>query len=597
MKQMDFAAIGNCTIASLIDRMARHIWFCFPRLDGDPFFNALVNDPDPDHGFMDIVLDRFAGSEQRYLRNTAVVETIMTTEDGASLRVVDFAPRFKRFGRQFRPPMIIRRIEPVSGRCRVTIRLRPSFGYGTGKPEKTFGSNHMRFVSGADVLRLTTDMPVSYVAQEVPFILHRPVNLLIGSDESVPEKPDMLTREFLEETTAYWQDWVRDLAVPFEWQEAVIRAAITLKLCSYEDTGAIVAALTTSLPEHAHSGRNWDYRYCWMRDAFFTVHSLNRLGATLTMENYLTYVLNAVLSTDLGKLAPLYPIVPGSSTEEISASGLRGFHGMGPVRVGNAAAAQRQNDIYGSVILAAAQMFWDERLPRPGDLSLYQQLRPIALVAEAVALEPDAGIWEYRGRSRPHTFSAMMCWAAIHRLGLVAGKVGETEDSAQWMARAAALRAKIVAGAWNEEGQYFAGSIGGTEVDAALLLMPEIGIVSYDDPRFLSTLRVMEERLLRDGLMMRYTDADDFGAPETAFLVCSFWYIDTLVACGRRQEARNLFQRILDLRNHVGLLSEDVALGSGELWGNFPQTYSMVGLIHSALRLSRSWEEGVWRVS
>jgi GH15 family glucan-1,4-alpha-glucosidase len=270
---------------------------------------------------------------------------------------------------------------------------------------------------------------------------------------------------------------------------------------------------------------------------------------------------------------------------------------MGPVRIGNAAASQRQNDIYGSVILAAAQMFWDDRLPQPGDLSLYQQLRPIGLVAEAVALEPDAGIWEYRGRSRPHTFSAMMCWAAVHRLGLIAGKVGEAEDAVQWMAKAAALRDKIIAAAWHEEGQYFAGSLSGSEVDAALLLMPEIGMVSHGDPRFLSTLRVMEERLLRNGLMMRYTDADDFGTPQTAFLVCSFWYIDTLVACGRQEEARDLFQRILGLRNHVGLLSEDVALDSSELWGNFPQTYSMVGLIHSALRLSRSWEEGVWRVS
>ena len=236
-------------------------------------------------------------------------------------------------------------------------------------------------------------------------------------------------------------------------------------------------------------------------------------------------------------------------------------------------------------------------LPRPGDLSLYHQLRPIGVMAQRLALEPDAGIWEYRGRSRPHTFSAMMCWAAVHRLGLIAGKVGETDDATQWLSSAMELREKIIAGAWNEQGGYFAGSLGGSEVDAALLLMPEIGLVSYNDPHFLATLRIIEQRLLRNGLMMRYTDADDFGMPESAFLVCSFWYVDTLVACGRHQEARDLFQRILDLRNHVGLLSEDVALDTGELWGNFPQTYSMVGLIHSALRLSRSWEEGVWRVS
>jgi GH15 family glucan-1,4-alpha-glucosidase len=270
---------------------------------------------------------------------------------------------------------------------------------------------------------------------------------------------------------------------------------------------------------------------------------------------------------------------------------------MGPVRVGNAAHGQRQNDIYGSVILAAAQMFWDRRLPRIANADLYHRIKHIGKLAAEGALEPDAGIWEYRGRIRAHTFSAAMCWAAIHRLGHIAIKVGERKEGAYWLALADNLKEKILSQAWNASGNHFAGSFGGSELDAALLLMPEIGIVRHDDPRFVQTLAALERGLLRDGLMMRYTDADDFGEPESAFIICTFWYIDALAACGRRDEALLLFERVLALRNHVGLLSEDVAPATGELWGNFPQTYSMVGLIHSALKLSRSWEEGPWRAS
>jgi GH15 family glucan-1,4-alpha-glucosidase len=358
-----------------------------------------------------------------------------------------------------------------------------------------------------------------------------------------------------------------------------------------------MAALTTSLPESPGSGRNWDYRFCWLRDAFFTVNSLNRLSATTTMENFITYLLDCVLLTDSAAMAPLYPIVPSVSLDEHTAPALTGFRGMGPVRVGNAAHGQRQNDIYGSVILAAAQMFWDRRLPRIANADLYHRIKHIGKLAAEGALEPDAGIWEYRGRIRAHTFSAAMCWAAIHRLGHIAIKVGERKEGAYWLALADNLKEKILSQAWNASGNHFAGSFGGSELDAALLLMPEIGIVRHDDPRFVQTLAALERGLLRDGLMMRYTDADDFGEPESAFIICTFWYIDALAACGRRDEALLLFERVLALRNHVGLLSEDVAPATGELWGNFPQTYSMVGLIHSALKLSRSWEEGPWRAS
>lgn len=596
MKQMDMGVIGNCAVASLVDSKARHVWFCFPRLDGDPVFNALVNGTEPENGFMDVVLRDQKTTRQKYLRNTAILETILTCENG-SLRVLDWAPRYKLQGELFRPPMIIRRIEPLDGRCHVKVRARPTFDYGATKPVISVGSNYLRYAGGNSVIRITTDMPVAYLRDEAYFLLDRPVHLFIGSDEALPSRVDRLARDYLEETTGYWNDWVRDLAVPYDWQEVVIRSAITLKLCSFEDTGAILAALTTSIPEAADSRRNWDYRYCWPRDAYFTVMSLNRLGATTTMENFITYLINSVISANVQFLAPLYPIVPGTPLEEYEAEALEGFRGMGPVRVGNGASIQRQNDIYGSVILATAQMFFDMRLPRPGDRALYHQLKPIGHMAKATSLEADAGIWEYRGRTRAHTFSAVMCWAALERLGRIAHRVEETADAEEWHKAARDLKQRILEGAWNEAGQYYSGSLGGSELDAALLLMPEIGIISYDDPRFQKTLAAIEQRLLVDGLMMRYAEEDDFGKPETAFLVCTFWYIEALANVGRREEAMALFERVLSLRNHVGILSEDAVPTTGELWGNFPQTYSMVGIIHCARKLSRSWEEGLWHVS
>jgi GH15 family glucan-1,4-alpha-glucosidase len=492
--------------------------------------------------------------------------------------------------------MLVRRIEPIAGNVRLKVRIRPTYDHGAVAAQPIPGSNHIRYVSPGLTVRVTTDMPVTFLLQEVEFILDRPLNFFVTPDESLPEKPDAFARLILEETTAYWQAWVRGLAVPFDWQDAVIRAAITLKLCSFEDSGGIIAALTTSVPESADSGRNWDYRFCWLRDAFFTVNALNRLGATRTMENYIRYLLAAVLGQDGAPMLPLYPIVPGSSVTEIEAPALKGFRGMGPVRIGNAAATQRQNDVYGSLILATSQMFWDSRLPSPGGTDLYRLLKPIALRAAKDALKPDAGIWEFRGRQRIHTFPAAMCWAALHRTALIARRVGQEADAIDLQARAAALRQEILRRALHPEG-WFAGSFDGEEIDASLLLLPEIGFVAASDERFARTVRTVEKRLLRNGFVMRYDEADDFGPPDCAFLVCTFWYIDALSATGRREEALALFENILARRNHVGLLSEDVEPRNGTLWGNFPQTYSMVGLILSAMRLSKSWEEGLWGAS
>ena len=596
MPQLDLAPVGNCAVASLIDGCARHVWFGFPRLDSDPVFNALLNGDDPPAGFMDVVVDGYESSRQSYVRNTAILETVLRTEAGEEVRITDFAPRFRQFGRLYRPPMLVRRIEPLLGQPRITVRIRPTLDYGATEPQTSVGSNHVRFIGTDSVLRVTSDLGPSYILNESPFFLDRPISLFIGSDESLGDDPDSLGNAFMRETRAYWADWTRQLALPFEWQEAVIRAAITLKLCNYEETGAVLAALTTSMPEAPNTGRNWDYRFCWLRDAYFTVNALNRLGATRTMEHFVRFLLDAAGGEPAGELKPLYPIIFGADMTEVEAVALKGYRGMGPVRVGNAAAAQRQNDTFGSVILSAAQLFWDQRLDTVAGVDLYRRLCPLGEAALESALTPDAGVWEYRTRSRIHTYSAAMCWAAAHRLAMIAERVGQFEDSVRWEAKAQNLREEILRSATTPDG-WISGAFEAEVADASVLLLPQIGLLAATDERFLRTLEIVEQRLLKNGFLLRYNEADDFGVPETAFTVCTFWYIDALAAVGRQTEARDLFTNLLARRNSAGLLSEDIDPLTGELWGNFPQTYSLVGLILSAHRLSRTWEQGLWHAS
>jgi GH15 family glucan-1,4-alpha-glucosidase len=277
--------------------------------------------------------------------------------------------------------------------------------------------------------------------------------------------------------------------------------------------------------------------------------------------------------------------------DEWIAPELAGFEGHGPVRVGNAAAGQAQHDVYGSVVLAAQHMFLDERLERMGDLALFRALERHAEEAWRLALVPDAGIWEYRGTQRIHTHSASMCWAACHRVGHIARLIGLPSESERWLERATRLRAEILERSWHPARGAFTAGPGTEALDASVLLMAELGIVSPSDPRFLATIDVIERELIRGGHVMRYTAADDFGDPDSAFVICRFWLIDALWAVGRRAEARAHLDDLFAHLNPFGLLSEDIDPHTGRLWGNLPQTYSMAGICISATRLSRKWEE------
>lgn len=588
---LDLAVIGNGHTAALLEPSSRLVWWCFPRLDGDPVFSRLLAGNE-EKGFCDVILDDMVDYTSDYERNTAIVSTTLTNSQNASVRVTDFAPRFQNFGRIHRPPQLIRIVEPVAGLPRVTIRVRPTTGYGKPVVDRSLGSNHITYRGNGTAVRLTTDGPLSYIDSESAFVLTKPVHMVFGPDEPWPEDVGKTCREFTARTRDYWMEWVRRLSIAYDWQDAIIRAAIALKLSSFEETGAIVAALTTSIPEAPGSGRTWDYRYCWIRDAYFVVKALNRLGATKTMEDFISFILG-IASDD--PVRPVYSVVPSDPMDEVIAANLDGYRNDGPVRVGNAAAFQSQHDTFGSIILAAMPMFFDRRLPRPGNQGLFQLLETLGEKAAQLAFTPDAGIWEYRGRTHVHTYSAAMCWAGCSRLASIASHLGLHDRALYWTETADRIQHTLLDGAWSEQRGSFTAGFGLQDLDASVLLLPETGVIEPNDPRFVQTVTAIERELLRGSHVMRYANEDDFGMPEAAFLTCRFWLIDAWWWLGRREEARDLFVDALGYRNRYGLLAEDIHPQTGQLWGNFPQTYSMAGLILTAMRLSRTWEDRYWR--
>ncbi|HEX3367371.1 glycoside hydrolase family 15 protein [Phenylobacterium sp.] len=596
---LELFPIGNCAASALIDRRGRFVWACAPRVDGDPFFSALLGGADLDggddaYGLWSVEVENRAETTQTYLRNTPILVTEVTDTTGGKLEIIDFCPRYRQFGRLYRPLAFIRLIRPVTGTPRIRVKLRPTVNYGEAAATTTNGSNHIRYVGGETTLRLTTDGPMSHVLEERLFRLEEPVAMFLGPDEGFPDDITTTTRRMLRETTDYWRRWVRTLSVPLEWQEAVIRAAITLKLCAHEDTGAIVAALTTSIPEHAvepgETARNWDYRYCWLRDAYYVVQALNRLGAADILENYLVYLRNLVDQVAAsGRVQPVYGVGLEPVLTERVAPALKGYRGMGPVRVGNQAHEHMQYDVFGQIVLSTVQAFFDERLMRPPTVDDFKALEWVGERAFELYDKPDASLWEFRGREAVHTYSSVMCWAACDRLGNAAHRLGLEDRAVFWNGRAAQIRATIEREAWNEELGRYASTFGGDQLDASLLQMVDVRFLAPDDPRMAATMAAVEKGLRRGEFMLRYALPDDFGEPKTAFNFCTFWLIEALHLSGRTEEARQLFEEMLSRRTKAGLLSEDITFDGKELWGNYPQTYSLVGLINCATLLSRPW--------
>ena len=379
MNNLDLGLIGNSRTSALIDRQARIVWWCYPHFDNNPLCCSLLQTEQSESssdafGFIDLLFPESHTVRQLYQRNSAILQTRMKDDAGKVIDITDFAPRFYRHVRMFAPALLVRIIKRVAGRPRIGLRLRPALNYGADRAAHRSGAHHTTFFGGAQSMRVTTDAAVTALTEEKLFFLHDSVTLLLGPDEIVDGAPREIGRSFYESTLAYWHRWVRNLAIPFEWQDLVIRAAITLKMNAFDDTGAIIAAVTTSIPESAHSGRNWDYRDCWLRDAYFVVNALNQLGVAATMQHYLEYILNLIADSLDRPSQPVYGIRRETQLDETIAERLAGYRGMGPVRVGNQAWRQVQNDVFGAAILASTHAFFDSRLERPAGRQMFADL-------------------------------------------------------------------------------------------------------------------------------------------------------------------------------------------------------------------------------
>ncbi len=582
----DLGLIGNCQLAAHVARDGRIVWACLPRFDSPPVFAALLDD---EAGGAFTVAPAGGGQgTQRYLPNTNVLETRFAGPDGA-FRVLDFAPRFRLYDRMFRPPLLVRIVEPLSGQPRVRIACDPVLGWSRARPVTAAGSHHVSYQGYAAELRLTTDAPLSYLGGE-PFALTGTRRFVLAWGAPVEEPLEPLCDRFLRSTVAYWQQWVKHCALPPAWQDEVIRSALALKLHCFEDTGAIVAALTTSLPESPGSGRTWDYRYCWLRDAYYALGAFRLLGHFEEREQFLEYLLNVAGGAPGLELAPLYRIDGRSDLAESVLADWPGFGGEGPVRIGNGAATHLQHDVYGELVLALTPLFLDARFREHATTPALDLTTALARKAVALAGTPDAGIWELRTEWRPQTFSSLMCWAAADRMHRIA-LAHRPADAAGFRQAADAIHAEILARAIDPARGCLVADYGGREVDAALLQAVTLRLLPPGDPRLHATVDAVVADLGHHGWLRRYRTEDGFGVPEVAFMLCTFWLVEALARLGRRDEARAVLERTRQAGPPLGLLAEDIDPRSGRMWGNFPQAYSHVGLIHAAFAASPPWSE------
>jgi GH15 family glucan-1,4-alpha-glucosidase len=581
----DLGLIGNCQFAALVHRSGAIVWCCLPRFDSEPVFGALL---DPAGGqFVVAPADNSVG-RQHYLPNTNILETVFDAP-GGRFRVLDFAPRFEQHFRMFRPTQIVRIIEPLEGSPRITVRCDPVLGWSKTTPRPVHGSHHVSYESFDSELRLTTDLALSHLEGE-PFTLNTRHGLVLSWGAPIEEPLLPLCDRFLTETTRHWQRWVKQCDIPPRYQREVIRSALALKLHCFEDTGAIVAAVTTSIPESAASGRTWDYRYCWLRDAYYVIDAFRLLGQFDEREQFISYALNIAESSADLSLAPLYAIGGKRDLQERVAANWAGWNGDGPVRVGNGAAFHEQHDIFGELVLTLAPIFHDERFSAERSTTTRELLFRLARRAIAVVGRPDTSIWEYRTAPQARTFSSLMCWAAADRAALVADAVSPA-TAAEFHAAADGIRSQIATRAWNATRGAYVGSYDGDDLDASLLQMAPLRLFPSDDEKLRRTVDAIWNNLSHDGWLMRYHDDDGFGKPTVAFILCTFWLIETLATVGRIDEARTLMDAADDIVSPLGLLSEDYDTAHRQLAGNFPQAYSHVGLIRAAFAAAPRWRD------
>lgn len=582
--------IGNCSYIAHVHKNTNISWLCWPRFDSSFVFGSLL-DKDQGGEFSILPAGKYT-SKQYYLENTNVLCTEISCENGR-YRIIDTAPRFKQYERFFKPLMLIRKIEPLEGNPRIRVKCDLVYDYGRRKLKEHRGSNHIEFEGAEDSIRLTTNIPITYLSDDSFFVLNEVKYLALTYGQPL-EAPLMSTCEtFIRETIAYWRTWIKHSNIAGFYQEYVIRSALALKIHQYEDTGAIIAASTTSLPEYNGSGRNWDYRFCWLRDTYYVISSLSHIGHFEEMERYFNYVAGISVSENY-RYQPLYAIDGNSELNEEILDHLDGYLGNKPVRIGNQASEHIQNDIYGQVMISIMPLYIDHRFIFRERKDSIRWIETVLQKIERTIDEEDAGIWEFRNIANIHCYSNLFQWAG----SAAAAKMARTIENKELEERALILQQKAadhIESCYDPVRKVYTNAAGGKHLDASTL---QLILMNYLDPaseRAKDHLKALEAELKTpNGLFYRYLHEDDFGRPKTTFLICAFWYVEALACVGRLDDAVKEFENIIQYSNHLLLFSEDVDEETGSQWGNFPQAYSHVGLMNAAYRIAMKLDKPVF---
>jgi GH15 family glucan-1,4-alpha-glucosidase len=585
----DMGVVGNCSFLAYIDKTANVKWMCMPRFDSSFIFGSLL-DENKGGEFNIRPANEFFTTYQFYIENTNILCTEFTSPDG-KFRVIDYAPRFYQYDRFYKPLMLCRHIELIEGSPFIKVKCNPVGDYGNIKPEIHQGSNHLRYLNIGSQVRLATDIPLTIILNEQSFVLSE--NRYIVFTYGVPLEASLIEtcETFLKKTKYYWINWIKSTSIPNIYQQEIIRSALILKLHQYEDTGAIIASGSTSLPESDQSTRNWDYRYCWMRDSYYALTAFNNLGHFEELEKYFHFIENIILNEDQ-LIQPLYSVAGDKViTEKII--DLAGYQNNLPVRIGNDAYRQVQNDVYGQLFVSLLPLYTDFRLN--GNLN-YKSEKIIQLLIDKISKtinEPDFGLWEFRNRKQLHCYTSLFHWAGSKTAEKIAVifKNDKLKEKAQQLSQ---IAAENIEKCYDLEKQVYTQAIGSTDLDASCLQLITMNYLNPNSERARLHLEALEKGLMNEqGLFYRYVHKDDFGIPDTNFLICSFWYVEALACVGRIDDAIKNFEKLLNCTNHLGLLSEDVDKEYGQ-WGNFPQTYSHIGLMNAVFRIAKKLDTPIF---
>ena len=579
---MRYGIIGNCNTAALVHESGAIDWCCLPRFDSASIFASIL---DPAAGTFKVAHARPARITQSYLHGTAILRTEF--DDGESaFALTDFMPRYHD-GRGFQKPLEIHRvITPLRGRPAVQVEFNPRLDYARNRTNVVRRDGMLEVTNALEDVFLYSSLDLGRVMASEPIEINSEEFLVLSYHEKLAAPNHAYVRDMMERTRLQWEEWARGCHLPAEWSDHVLRSAITLKLLIYEDTGAMVAAATTSLPETVGEVRNWDYRYCWLRDSSLVLEALASVGQFQEMRGFVNFLLQ-VFESKQTKVQILYRVDGSPDLEEEILPHLSGYRESKPVRIGNAASRTRQNDIFGEV-LNTIHLYYIKYQLEPLPEEMWSLVKFMVRTSAREWANRDAGIWEYRHRRRHFTHSKILSWVAVDRGVDIARRLGRDGVAADWQPVAAAIREEVLQRAWNPKVGAFTQAYRSQALDVAILQATRFGFLADGDPRWVSTVRACERSLCRNGYTFRYTSADDFGVPRSAFIIATLWMAKALDTIGDNAAARTFFEHMLSRANHLGLLSEDVDTETGELLGNFPQAYSHMAVINTAHQLSRS---------